>query len=439
MQRMKGRRMRLLAAGLSVLSAALFLLLFETGENPVEAAGLNVMVDGRDTGSTAGRDGEIAASYREYLERFESIATMEDIYGQGYDIVEKHVFDVPMVTVYPESVLGQLSEEDGGEPQVARPADPLRVSGKDALSRQLVPTVRFFSAIDRTTRRAAVFLADRDGAIIYKCNRLECNYTVLGEVEQPITDIISVAFMDLNGDKLMDIILIAGCVNDTGNYAGKTYKVGEVLFQAQESDPEAGSLSFYRDWRVNDKINRFDMNKSAKCIISFVRDSLSTEFLYTATTEQELLSHNFKVIKEQSYWHTYEKLGRLKVLPGIFSMADYDIFMIFLVNEQGDIVWSFQPMGDYDNLYSLRGISAKDMDGDGMKDLLVAARYSREGENGELIVESAFSVYYQMTGGFVEDTDFVKDYRYDSKETVEGLIKKIRAYWGWQDEGRTDK
>ena len=32
-------------------------------------------------------------------------------------------------------------------------------------------------------------------------------------------------------------------------------------------------------------------------------------------------------------------------------------------------------MGDYDNLYSLKGMTGKDVDGDGMKDLVVFARF----------------------------------------------------------------
>ena len=383
--------------------------------------------------------GEVLAAYQAYEERFAQINTIEDITKQGYEVVEKHVFDVPLVTLMPAPEESTSSTSVEMVPtEVVRPKALYRIDEEDAVWLQQVPTVRFFSAIEKDCHRAAVFLADQEGNIVYKTNRLECNYTILGELEQPIFDMISVAFQDLNGDGLMDIILIAGCVNDTGAYAGKTYKVGEVLFQADKKETE---LSFYRDWRVNDKINRFDMNKSAKSIRCFVRDGISTEFLYTATTENELLENGFRIIKEQSYWRNYEKLGNLKVLPGVFSMADYDIFMIYMINEAGDIVWSFQPMGDYDNLYSLRGMSGKDLDGDGMKDLLVVARYSIEGEKGELIVEGQYSIYYQRTGGFDTDVEFVESHPYRDDCTVEELVQEIRAYWGWQvtlEEGKAE-
>ncbi len=378
------------------------------------------------------RDKAVATAYQQYEEAFDRIQTIEDIVESDYAVVEKHVFDVPLVA--------KLSNDQGElvDTEVVRPVELYEISSEDAVSMQIVPTVRFYTAIDEKSSRAAVFLTDEAGQIIYKTNRLECNYTILGQVEQPIVDMVSVAFQDLNYDGLTDLILIAGCVNEEGSYAGKQYKVGEVLFQAKEDD---GAVSFYRDWRINDKINRFDMNKSAKCIRSFVRDGQSTEFLYTATTEEELLVNGFQIIKEQSYWRTYEKLGKLKVLPGIYSMADYDIFMIYMINEQGDIIWCFQPMGEFDNLYALKGISGKDLDGDGMKDLLVVARYSREGENGDIIVQGQYSIYYQRTGGFDTDTEFVTGYPYQDTDTVGDLVNKIHAYWGWSttDTTMTDK
>ena len=171
-------------------------------------------------------------------------------------------------------------------------------------------------------------------------------------------------------------MLITTCENDTGDYAGKSYKVGDVLFQ-RDGD-------FYRDWRISDKINRFSMNKSADLIASFVGEGHSTEILYTAATLEELTDHGFRVVQEHSYWIDFEKQGRLLVAPGFISMADYDVFMIYLVNTQGDIVWSFQPMEDYDNLYALKGMVCLDVDGDGMKDVVVLARYSYSGPGEEL-------------------------------------------------------
>ncbi len=329
---------------------------------------------------------ETIALYEEYQGRFERIAFLPDIEKEGFTLIEDHIFSVVL--------------ESFGEKELS-----------------------FVPAMEEKYHRLALFLADEDGRIVYKCNSLETNNRVRGAMEQPTRQLAAVSFADVNRDGRTDIILITKCVNDTGEYAGKPYKVGDVLFQGEET--------FYRDYRISDKINRFGMNKSANCIISFVRDGNSTEFLYTAVTQKELLDQGFKIIEEQCYTRNFEKLGRLQVVPGVFRISEYDIFMIYLINEQGYIVWSFQPMGDYDNLYSLKGMTGRDMDGDGMKDLVVLARYSYEGPSGELVVESDCAIYYQRTGGFDIDTGFSSYYQCTEEDTLEELVKKIREYWGW--------
>ncbi len=89
-------------------------------------------------------------------------------------------------------------------------------------------------------------------------------------------------------------------------------------------------------------------------------------------------------------------------------------------------------MGEYDNLYALKGITCRDIDGDGMKDILVLARYSYEGN--ELLTKSDYSIYYQRTGGFYEETGIQKKYPCSDEDTVAGLVEKARAYWGWKTE-----
>ncbi len=329
----------------------------------------------------------VREQYEEYEKRFAAIRTTEDLEENGFFIMENQVFQ-------------EVFESFGEEP------------------------LTFMAAMDEKYNRVALFFADEDGNIIYKYNRLETNNRVLGQMKQNTEEIAAVSFVDLNGDEKKDIILITKCMNDSGEYSDKHYKIGDVLFQ--------GKKNFYRDYRISETINRFGMNKSAKCVVSYVRDGESAEFLYTAVTKEELLENGFVVEEEQCYYREFEKLGRLQVLPGIFEMGDYDIFMIYLVDTDGNIVWSFQPMGDFDNLYSLRGISGKDVDGDGMKDLVVLARYSYESPEGKWVIETACSVYYQRTGGFETDTEFVEQYQCEDGLTMETLVSDIRAFWGWQ-------
>ena len=329
---------------------------------------------------------QIIQQYEDYQDRFAAIECRGDISEQGFYAIEEQSFPV---------ILESFGEEE----------------------------VTFLPIMDGTYHRMALLIMDSDENVLYKTNQLETNNRYLGEMKQPTRDLAAVSFPDVNGDGLTDIILITDCVNDVGDYAGKTYKVGDVLFQRDGG--------FYRDWRISDKINRFSMNKSAEVIISYVRDGNSAEVLYTATTLDELLAQGFQVVKEQNYFRSFEKQGRLQVVPGIIRMADYDIFMIYLVNEQGYIVWSFQPMGDYDNLYALKGMACRDLDGDGMKDILVLGRYSYSGAGGEQLIDTRCCIYYQRTDGFETDTEFEKTYQCTEEDTVEGLTKLIRGYWGW--------
>ena len=336
--------------------------------------------------SAADDEKEVLLQYQDFEARFAAVEQVTDLVEQGFDIIEEQTFPV---------LLESFGEEE----------------------------VMFVPAMDAVYQRLLILIADEEGRILYKCHQLSTNQLYPGQMKQPTRSIAAVSFQDADNDGLTDIILITRCVNLTGDYVGKPYKVGDVLFQRE--------CGFYRDYRISDKINRFSMNKSANCIVSFVRDGRSTEFLYTASTEKELLRKGFKVIEEQCYTRNFEKLGKLKVLPGVYRISEYDVFMVYLINEQGDIVWSFQPMGDYDNLYSLKGMTGKDMDGDGMKDLVVLARYSCEGPRGELLVEAKCSVYYQRTGGFDIDAGFEDYYQCTEEDTLEELVNKIREYWGW--------
>ncbi len=331
----------------------------------------------------------VRQQYEEYMERYQAIQNYEDVEKNGFDVIEEQSFPVVF--------------ESFGEQEVF-----------------------FFTAMDVKYNRLAVFVQDSKGKILFKTNQLETNHRILGEMKQPTKEIAAVSFLDVNHDQRKDIILITRCENEQGEMKGISYKVGDVLFQKKGG--------FYRDYRISEKINRFSMNKSARCIISFVRDNKSAEFLYTATTSQELFDNGFNVIEEQCYPRNFEKLGRLTVVPGTFSMGDYDIFMIYLVNDRGNIVWSFQPMEDYDNLYSLRGIACKDLDGDGMKDLAVLARYSTEMPSGELVVKSDCAIYYQRTGGFDTDMEFEQFFQVADTHKMEDVVREIRRYWGWNIE-----
>lgn len=331
----------------------------------------------------------VSELYDEYKKRFENIEYKNDILDNGFRFVENQMF-------------------------------PIELQGHGEVS--VIP------AFEKKYNRLALFFVNIKGDIVYKTDQLETNNIKLGQIEQPTQTIAAISFQDVNHDKLIDVILITSCLNDSVSHSKTIFKIGDVLFQNSKK------TGFYRDYRISDKINRFGMNKSVESITAFVRDGYSTEFLYTATTLEELQNKGFKIITEQCYSRRFEKLGRLQVVPGVYKIAYYDIFMIYLVNEQGYILSSLEPMGSYDNLYALKGINCRDIDGDGLKDIIVLARYSYEGDKGKIIVENDYSIYYQRTGGFFADNDIKNEYQCSENETMEALVKKARAYWGWKIE-----
>ena len=360
-----------------------------------------------NTTSDKPESSNIRALYETYQERLNAIRTKSDISENGFDIVESQIFPFE-----PEILLEPATES---EPDTAsEPSDITEAEPSSGLS--VIP------AFDRTYHRLALFLADADGTILYRTDQLETNNSIRGQMQQPKQEIASVAFQDLNGDLRTDIILITVCEGADG----RRYKVGDVLLQSTDQ------LSFYRDYRISDKLNRFGMNKNAKSITAFVRDGDSTEFLYTALTLKELRQHGFQIITEQSYTRTFGKLGKLQVVPGTYRIADYEVFLIYLVNEQDYIMSVLLPMGEYDNLYALKGINCRDIDGDGLKDIIVLAKYSYEDEEHKLAVASDYSIYYQRTGGFSADTEIKSQYPCTDEDTMQTIVEKARAYWGWE-------
>ena len=376
----------------TMIAAVLPVLVFLSGADVAYAAagmGGEAAEAGRESTQGMVSDAEEANKYDEYKRRLGEVEYQGDIPGCGFRVMEDQIFPIEM----------------GGY--------------GDAF---------FVPAMDEEYGRLLLFFVAADGEILYQTDQMETNGQNRGRMEQPNKGISAVSFQDVNGDGQMDIVLITSCASKEGSYAGKTYKVGDVLFQNEEG------TKFYRDYRISDKINRFSMNKSIDLIVSFVRDGDSTEFLYTAATLEELQKAGLRIISEQCYFRNFEKLGRLQVVPGVYSIADYGVFMIYLVNEQGYIVSSLQPMGEYDNLYALKGISCRDIDGDGMKDIVVLARYSYEGSGHELIVKSDYAVYYQRTGGFSADLEIKDSYHCGDEDTMEEVVEKARAYWGWKSE-----
>ncbi|MGL5436730.1 MAG: VCBS repeat-containing protein [Lachnospiraceae bacterium] len=341
----------------------------------------------------AEEDGDLLLKeYQQYQAHFDHIKTYEELLTSDFRIVEEHIFPITL--------------EDYGD-------------------------VTVYAAIHKTCHRLAIFVIQSDETILYKTEQLSANYQQQGVLEQPNTGVAALSFQDVNDDGKKDLLLITFSAEDSENGADdqRVYKVGDVLFRNDESARQL----FYRDYRISDKLNEYGMNKSIQFIRSYLIQGYSTEFLYTAVTLDELKKKGFQVDSDVSRWREFEKWGKLYVASGIYRMAEYNVFMIYLVNEQGYIVWSFQPMQEYESLYALYGVVCQDIDGDGLKDVIVLGRYHDGETEEELLLTTDYAIYYQKTDGFYVDTNLKKEYQVDDSETMVGaVVEAARKYWGWK-------
>ncbi len=365
-------------------------------------------------------------AYKAYQARFEGIAHQSQIQEAGFSVIQEQVFPLETACFGPVTVIPALDEEH---------------------------------------RRLGLFFAGPEGEICYRTEQLETNIRRKGCLDQCNEGIAAVSFQDVDEDGLTDILLITLCSNERAGHSGEgvaaveagagaeagaeaeagagagtraetgagtgagrgsgggRYKIGDVLFQGEDG--------FYRDWRLSDKLNRFSMNKSVRFVLSFAKEGRSTEFLYSAATLEELEAGGLVIDEARRSWQEFEKLGRLEVIPGVYRMAEYNILMVYLVDERGDIVWSFQPMGDHENLYELLGVRCRDFDGDGLKDLAVLARYGYETDEGEMVTEKDYQIYCQRTGGFLTDEEMKDWYPCQEETDMEELEARAGLFWGW--------
>jgi len=323
--------------------------------------------------------------YNEYRESFDAIYFDEDIEKKNFRIIENQTFEIEHGT-----------------------------KGK----------LNLISAINRKYNRLAMFFIGEDKSVVFKTDDFVSNFWFEGKAKQTNKDVIAIAYRDLNGDGLKDLIIVSSCQNDSGVYADKMYNVGDVLFQ--------NSDGFYRDPRISDKINRFDMNKHTEAIIAFVRDGISMEFLFTAKTLDDLSSEGFKKLSYLQISDHLEKFGVVDIVPGFYKMTGQNYLMIYIVDSNGKILWNFQPMHYYVNFYDMIDLSLKDVDGDGNKDLTVLARYVTYNAEGTAVIRTDYNIYYQRAGYFLEDTDFKNSYSCREDDGIDVITNKARQFWGWR-------
>lgn len=322
------------------------------------------------------------SDYGRYHMRIESVQTVDDIALNGFIVLEDNIYKT-----YELTYLG---------------------------------TVDIIPALDPKHGRIILFFAHENGVIVYKTDNLECNNQRRGELNQPNLDVAGYGFRDMNGNGLMDIVIISRSVCPGGVYEGVIYTVGDVLFQSE--------TGFYRDWRLSDRINRFGMNIDVNTVIAFVRDGVSAEFLYLADTLNELVYNGFDIMYERAVY--FETFGEVRLFYGAYRMSGYYILMIYLADSDGSLLWNFQPMGRYTNFNSMRNFTLADIDGDGRTDIVFLIRYDTftpDWKNTARVTD--YIIYYQRNGYFERDWEFSGGYLLSGNDTVSDIAEKASGFW----------
>jgi len=322
------------------------------------------------------------SDYERYRIRMESVQTVDDIALNGFIVLEDNIYKTDELTY-----LG---------------------------------TADIIPALDPKHGWIILFFAHEDGIIVYKTDNLECNNQRRGELTQPNMDVAGYGLRDMNGNGLMDIVIITRSVCPSGPYAGVIYTVGDVLFQSE--------TGFYRDWRLSDRINRFGMNIDVNTVIAFVRDGVSAEFLYLSDTLDELINNGFDIFSERTV--NFETFGEGRLLFGTYRMSGYYTLMIYLVDPDGNLLWNFQPMGKYTNFSNVRNVVPTDIDGDGRTDIVFLIRYDTftpDWKNTLRITD--YLIYYQRNGYFERDWEFSSTYLLAENDTVFDIAEKASEFW----------
>lgn len=320
--------------------------------------------------------------FKDYKNRIEGVTHADDIPNSGFAIQQEHVFTEEFEN------LGILT---------------------------VIPV------IDEPTGRLVIFFTDMSGNIQIRTDDFETNSWNKSKLRQPNNGLYAVGFRDVNNDGLKDIILVQLCQNQPLHEG--YFKAGDVLFQ--------GDTSFYRDIQISDTINRYRMCTSADMIADYVRDGISTEFLYNAKTKSQLLENGFEPLEFSPFFTYFEHFGQTEVLAGTFTTAEHHIFMIYIIDKEGCILWNFQPMGGADAFIVLMDITFQDINGDGLKDVAFEAGYRYMDEFGEIYRMNKYEIYYQQAGYFIKDESFRASGLAVEDEGLREVIKKAKGFWRW--------
>lgn len=140
----------------------------------------------------------------------------------------------------------------------------------------------------------------------------------------------------------------------------------------------------------------------------------------------KLKKNGFEIIPDQSFWTKLEGFGRVKFISGYTMDMGTPILNFYLVDSNENIIYKLSNF--YGNMWifdEIKAISFRDVNKDGLKDIIVIADYILgHGENAATPFPVA-GIYFQKDKNFI---DFAKldESIYDSKNS--GSIDKVLKF-----------
>lgn len=140
---------------------------------------------------------------------------------------------------------------------------------------------------------------------------------------------------------------------------------------------------------------------------------------------KSMQKNGFEIIKEQSFWVQLENWGKVHFVSGYNKIQGIPKVKFYLVNSNDDIVYDFPDF--YGNMwvfYELKAVSFKDINKDGLKDIIIIADYILgHGENAAVPFPVS-SVYFQKDKKFINLPELDEQINYKNKnQNIDSLLK----------------
>jgi len=118
---------------------------------------------------------------------------------------------------------------------------------------------------------------------------------------------------------------------------------------------------------------------------------------------ESLIKGGLEIIENQSFWIEFENWGKVKFISSEILIDGTYKLRFYLTNESEDILYQFPEFigNDWPTFYEIRAVSFKDINKDGLKDIIIIADYlTGIGEQGAIPFPVG-SIYFQIRKKFI--------------------------------------